>query len=174
MRAIANLWSNLNDAQQAQILLILQDTFTVSPLKLAESMREHTTVLRFEETSPETHPNQPTTQPIHLSHPSHSIAPLIKAVACLLEFPQGLGRYDQYDAFLYNVTVIPTYRGLGYGGMLLQRVLDWCHRHSKRRIWLCVKPENTVALQMYQRRGWIYQRTLPNGEWEMLKTEKFP
>ena len=158
MRAIANLWSNLNEAQQAQILLILQDAFTVPPIKLSESMREHTTVIRFEEI--------PTLQ---VSHPN---APLIRAVACLLEFPQGLGRYNQDDAFLYNVAVVSTHRGLGYGGMLLQRVADWCYRHSKKRIWLCVKPENTVALQMYQRRGWIYQRTLPIGEWEMLKSEK--
>ena len=90
-------------------------------------------------------------------------------MACLLEFPQGCDHCQPDDVYLYNVAVVPTHRGLGYGGMLLQRVLDWCFIHSKRRIWLCVKPDNTVALEMYQRRGWTYQRTIPNGEWEMLK-----
>jgi len=60
-------------------------------------------------------------------------------------------------AWIATVAVLPEFRGRGIGAALLQA----CEAHiSVKRIRLCVRPSNDVAIRLYERFG--YNRV---GEW---------
>jgi len=60
-------------------------------------------------------------------------------------------------AWIATVAVLPEYRGKGIGGALLQACED---KISLKRIRLCVRVSNELAIHLYEHRG--YERV---GEW---------
>jgi [ribosomal protein S18]-alanine N-acetyltransferase len=59
------------------------------------------------------------------------------------------------DIHLLNIAVAPEKRGLGIGTYLLGRVIDLAQNIPVDRIWLEVRPSNSVALALYRRAGFI-------------------
>lgn len=59
------------------------------------------------------------------------------------------------DVHLLNIAVAPEKRGMGIGKYLLGRVIDLAQNSSVDRIWLEVRPSNSVALALYRGAGFI-------------------
>ncbi len=61
---------------------------------------------------------------------------------------------------LSNVAVLPDFRGRGIAGHLVDKAIDHARRHDVRYLVLEVRPENTIALHLYQHRGFETFETL--------------
>jgi len=57
------------------------------------------------------------------------------------------------QAELANIAVDPAVRGRGHGGMLLDHVLEVARERGARSVFLEVRESNTVARDLYARRG---------------------
>ncbi len=55
--------------------------------------------------------------------------------------------------WLDDVVVRPESRGLGIGGQLVERAIDYARRHGFRRIWLLTDRTNDAAQRFYGRHG---------------------
>ena len=59
------------------------------------------------------------------------------------------------DWFIYGVAIKNSYRGLGYGSALLSQTIDWCENKNVTKIFLWVDFENTQAMKLYNKYGFI-------------------
>jgi ribosomal-protein-alanine N-acetyltransferase len=57
------------------------------------------------------------------------------------------------ECHLLNLCVHPDFQRMGHGKMMLDHMLDLAGRHHAGMAFLEVRPSNTVALQLYQARG---------------------
>ena len=58
------------------------------------------------------------------------------------------------DAFLTEIYLVPTARGKGLGALAIAEVERVAREHGARALHLMVRPENTVAVRMYERAGY--------------------
>jgi ribosomal protein S18 acetylase RimI-like enzyme len=75
----------------------------------------------------------------------------------MVGFIAGDVRRSEGLAWIATIGVLPEYRGLGIGSMLLQACET---RIPLNRIRLCVRPTNDVAIRLYEKHG--YNKV---GEW---------
>ncbi|HET7922663.1 MAG TPA: ribosomal protein S18-alanine N-acetyltransferase [Gammaproteobacteria bacterium] len=57
------------------------------------------------------------------------------------------------EAHLLNICVAPEWQGRGYGSLLLEHFIALARERSASQMLLEVRPSNTAALSLYQRRG---------------------
>ncbi len=57
------------------------------------------------------------------------------------------------EAHVLNLCVAPELQGRGHGGRLLKRLIDAARWHRVERVFLEVRPSNTIAIGLYQRAG---------------------
>lgn len=62
------------------------------------------------------------------------------------------------DAELPKIAVVPTHQGKGYGGMLLDALLQETQRRGGERMFLEVRISNVAALRLYEKRGFVKTR----------------
>ena len=60
---------------------------------------------------------------------------------------------DQADVM--TIGVRPHARGRGYGGAILDTLLDWSREAGAREIFLDVRPSNEGAIGLYESRGFV-------------------
>ena len=60
-------------------------------------------------------------------------------------------------AYLQTIEVMPEARGRGVGAELLTRSEEAARAAGAARIWLHVDEENTGAIRMYQRHGYVFE-----------------
>lgn len=58
----------------------------------------------------------------------------------------------QRSLWIYDVMILPEYRGRGYANIMLKLALDKC---KQRPVRLYVSKENEVAINLYKRNGFI-------------------
>lgn len=66
------------------------------------------------------------------------------------------------EAHLLNLCIAPAQQGLGHGSRLLQRMLDLARWDGARRVFLEVRPSNSLAQAMYERAGFNEVGRRPN------------
>ncbi len=82
----------------------------------------------------------------------------------------GYGRLDRGhgDAAPFGVvalTVLEAYRRKGLGEALLRALLCDAAAGGLREVWLSVRPDNTPALRLYQKLGFVGRAGHPPGRW---------
>lgn len=59
------------------------------------------------------------------------------------------------DGEVYVIGVAPAAQGMGLGKILLLHGLDWLHRHGCTEVLLYVDGDNTAAVRLYERSGFV-------------------
>jgi ribosomal protein S18 acetylase RimI-like enzyme len=81
----------------------------------------------------------------------------------------GYGRLDRGgDAVAFGVvalTVLAAYRRKGLGEALLRALLRAAAAAELREVWLSVRPDNTPALRLYEKLGFVRDASHPPGRW---------
>ena len=57
--------------------------------------------------------------------------------------------------FIYGVAIKEKHRGKGYGDLLLSEALAWCKKKSIKNVFLHVEAENTKAINLYKKKGFM-------------------
>lgn len=57
------------------------------------------------------------------------------------------------ESHLLNVCISPAFQGLGYGRMLVKRMLDCARKRRVSSVFLEVRPSNLVAYELYESLG---------------------
>jgi len=73
---------------------------------------------------------------------------------------------DSY--IIRDVFVLESHRGKGYGKQLLEGILQFL-KPKKKSIFLYVDPTNNVAITLYKRMGFVFQKTGAYGDKYLLK-----
>ena len=83
----------------------------------------------------------------------------------LLQLPSTLGWMNdkgfilisdlQECAEILTFAVLPEYQKQGIGTILMQEMLSWAKQHNKERIFLEVAADNTSALSLYKKMGFV-------------------
>jgi ribosomal-protein-alanine N-acetyltransferase len=63
---------------------------------------------------------------------------------------------------IYAVAVHPDARGRGLAGQLMRSMIEALIQGGSRKIFLEVRPDNTTAIRLYERFGFVCCRVLPN------------
>jgi ribosomal protein S18 acetylase RimI-like enzyme len=82
----------------------------------------------------------------------------------------GYGRLDRGrdDASVFGVaalTVLEAYRRKGIGEALMRALLRGAAESGLREVWLSVRPDNTPALRLYEKLGFVPDTRRPAGHW---------
>jgi ribosomal protein S18 acetylase RimI-like enzyme len=82
----------------------------------------------------------------------------------------GYGRLDRGygDASAVGVvalTVLEAYRRKGLGEALMRALLRAASAGKLREVWLSVRPDNTPALRLYEKLGFVRNASHPPGHW---------
>lgn len=72
-----------------------------------------------------------------------------------------MGEWQSGGAEVISVAVHPDFRGQGLGRKLMQRLLDLIHRQGGAKVWLMVRADNTVAINLYRSMGFRRVRRVP-------------
>jgi len=101
-----------------------------------------------------------------LANPDDLELPLVAEVAGV---PVGLvwgtiELSDPYTSHLFQMWVVPAFRGRGVGRMLLDAMVDWARRRGATRVLLAVSRGNNDALRLYAAAGFE-----PTGEASPLR-----
>ncbi len=67
------------------------------------------------------------------------------------------------EAYISGLGVAADWRGLGIGGQLLAAAEEWARTHRRARLTLWVAADNTAALHLYEKAGFVVTRT--QGNW---------
>jgi ribosomal-protein-alanine N-acetyltransferase len=59
------------------------------------------------------------------------------------------------EGHLLNLAVHPKHQSKGYGGMILEKMLQKAYDEGARRVFLEVRPSNERALELYRKRGFL-------------------
>jgi len=65
----------------------------------------------------------------------------------------GVMSAGAHEAHILNICVSPEQRGRGYGGMLMERLIEQARWLQAEMMFLEVRPSNRAALQLYARLG---------------------
>lgn len=71
-----------------------------------------------------------------------------------------LYRAGSSSARLYSIVVDPSARGRGVASELVEAVETGARQRGCRRLALEVRPDNTAAIRLYEKRGYYVRRTL--------------
>lgn len=71
----------------------------------------------------------------------------------LVRRPENVFTYAQTYAMVDQIGIEPEYRGLGYGELLMRRVVDFTQEHAIPQIRLSVWTFNEGAIDFYERLG---------------------
>jgi ribosomal protein S18 acetylase RimI-like enzyme len=64
------------------------------------------------------------------------------------------------------LTMLEAFRRKGLGEALMRRLLRMAHDTAgMREVWLSVRPDNTPALHLYEKLGFIRDANRPSGQW---------
>lgn len=66
------------------------------------------------------------------------------------------------DVQLLNVGVRPDHRGLGWGLLMMQKLLAWCSQKEAERLFLEVRASNLPAIGLYQKIGFKFSQIRKN------------
>lgn len=74
---------------------------------------------------------------------------------------------------LSNVAVLPDFRGRGIAGHLVDKAIEHARSHNVRYLVLEVSPDNTIALNLYQHRGFeafetLHEMYLTRADWPIF------
>lgn len=72
---------------------------------------------------------------------------------------------NAHIVYLGGVAVDPAYQGKGIGGKMMREAIAWCRENGYRRIELTVAVENTPAIALYERSGFIREGILREYSW---------
>lgn len=75
------------------------------------------------------------------------------AYVVIHERPETAITWSQQLALVDQVGIVPAYRGLGYGELLMRRVIDFAREHGLARVALNVWTFNEGAIDFYERLG---------------------
>jgi GNAT superfamily N-acetyltransferase len=81
--------------------------------------------------------------------------------------PDGADYLSGNDAYLVNVEVRRHHRGNGIGSAIVASVEAAVLPTGKTRLWLHVAETNAGAQRFYERRGWVYEKTI-DPPWKPL------
>ncbi len=73
-------------------------------------------------------------------------------------YPAGYPKDMPETWILANVAVHPAFQGRGIAGQLVEASLQMIRQRSGRRVILQVNHDNTAALKLYERQGFLYER----------------
>ncbi|HHQ44936.1 MAG TPA: GNAT family N-acetyltransferase [Candidatus Altiarchaeales archaeon] len=73
---------------------------------------------------------------------------------------------DGADVYVKTLQVEPEKRGLGIGTALLKEAEDWAKSIGATSMTLTVKPENTIAKELYENKGFKLYRYLMKKDLE--------
>ena len=59
------------------------------------------------------------------------------------------------EADIINIGILPEFRGLGIGNMLMDAMIDVLKKNSATRVHLEVRRSNNVAISLYEKYGFI-------------------
>lgn len=78
-------------------------------------------------------------------------------VCCMKGTVTGYIMYSMVcdEAELLRVAVLPEYRGGGYAGCLLEKMLDDCRHNNIRSVFLEVREGNAAARRLYDENGFV-------------------
>jgi GNAT superfamily N-acetyltransferase len=69
------------------------------------------------------------------------------------------------NAYMENIEVTARARGRGVGKRLLEAVHDEARKRGKRTVWLHTSENNAMAHRLFEREGWVHERTV-NPPWK--------
>ena len=76
------------------------------------------------------------------------------------------GRGDAAGLGMVALTVLEAYRGKGLGDALMRALLDGAASAAGlREVWLSVRPDNTPAVRLYEKLGFVREGRHPLGQW---------
>lgn len=67
---------------------------------------------------------------------------------------------NDYGAFIKGLHVVPEKRGKGIGEALVEKAQEWAREKGLDSISLTVKPGNTPAEKLYDKKGYYFSRNL--------------
>lgn len=79
----------------------------------------------------------------------------------LLKAAGSSGQISRDEHYLSGIAVYPKYRGLGFGGALLDAVENDIRRSGKRRMVLRADIDNEKAIALYRKRGYHIEHKTP-------------
>lgn len=71
----------------------------------------------------------------------------------VIERPESVFTWAQRYAYVNQISVLPGFRGLGYGELLMRRVIDFANEYDLLRLQLDVWAFNEGATDFYERLG---------------------
>ncbi len=82
-------------------------------------------------------------------------------------------RFKEQHLWIYNLHIIPEYRGNGLAQMLMVKAEDWAKQQNLHTVSLHVQDSNKIARHIYEKRGYklvethkescFYEKNLQNG-----------
>ncbi|NJL55195.1 GNAT family N-acetyltransferase [bacterium] len=75
------------------------------------------------------------------------------ALVMLVRRPENVFTYEQVYALVDQIGIEPAYRGLGYGELLMRRVVDFAQEQRIPQVRLSVWTFNEGAIDFYERLG---------------------
>lgn len=75
------------------------------------------------------------------------------------------GRHAAARLGVVALTVLEAYRRKGVGEALLRALLQAAAAAGMREVWLSVRPDNTPALRLYDKLGFVREANHPPGHW---------
>lgn len=74
-----------------------------------------------------------------------------------------LHRYrDGHKMYVGGLAIHPEHAGKGYGGLMMQDILNFAKEHSRSRVDLSVSTENERAIALYKKYGFVIEGRLKN------------
>jgi len=64
--------------------------------------------------------------------------------------------FDNYSAYISSVCILPEFRGLKLGNVLIEECIKYCKEKGMKSITLEVSKENLVALNLYSKFGFKF------------------
>ncbi|WP_297597734.1 N-acetyltransferase [uncultured Cetobacterium sp.] len=80
----------------------------------------------------------------------------------LLSVAQYQGVMSENAVFLYGFSTVPSQRGKGYGVELLIKTHEELIKKGIEKIYLTVDPNNIIAINMYQKMGYLVKELQKN------------
>lgn len=75
------------------------------------------------------------------------------------------GRDDARALGVVALTVLEAYRRKGIGEALLRALLRGASSSGLSEVWLSVRPDNTPAVRLYEKLGFVHDANRPTGRW---------
>ena len=93
--------------------------------------------------------------------PSAPAAPCARAIAGYVGYRITLDGDDRLACYISSMAVCPSFRGRGFGRVLLRHVLDYARMRCCWYAVLHVRASNVTAQRLYQSQGFRVDRVVP-------------